>query len=345
MPLRAVGTGPRETMTINPLEAAVVAGELVARQIWFRLPEDRREALRARLLPAADPEARPAVSLARLRQQLRSVVPAGTRMLMVHSSMDGFRLLDEADAMLTGPKAALELLKLLKELAGPDATLCMPTHPLYKGDPGYLYDKSDLLLRYSPRRTPSSVGLLTEFFRREPDALRSAHPLSSLAALGPEAAALLRDNLNDCEPLPHGVDSGYYRFCRAGGLVLGIGVDLLKYLTILHVPEEVADAAWPVRGFFARRRFLVEQENGDDREVVVRERRPEFVRGLSHRRLRREFTAEGFLRETLVDGVRVDTVASGPFLEFVTMRQRKGPYPYYFPALARVGSPPRAVPS
>lgn len=327
---------------MDAVEAGRVAGELAARQVWFRLPERLRVRAQERLRRRGATDHCPVVSGARLREHLQRCVPAASRLLMVHSSSDRFQLADDRGTPLPGPRGALEILGILKALVGSDGTLCMPTHPLYADDPGYLFDKSDLVLRYSPRRTPSSVGLLTELFRRDANSMRSAHPLSSLTARGPDAASLLRDNLNSREPLPHGIDSGYYRFCREGGTVLGLGLDLLKFLTILHVAEEVRDADWPVPGFFYRRRFLVESEKGW-REVLVRERRPEFVRGLSHRRLRRDLLAEGVLRETQVDGVRIDTVDSKSFLEFIMEKQKESPYPYYLPTLARIGTPPRAV--
>lgn len=319
------------------MEAGLTAAEVLTRQVWFRLPEPwtegaRRWSARRRRRPA------PPASLTaeHLAEGLRELLPRPPRLVLVHSSVDRVRLLGRDGRPLAITKAALEIRRVLDELLGAETTLCMPTHPLYKGDPGFLYDKAGLELSYSVSRTPSSVGLLTEFFRRERGTLRSAHPLSALAARGPRAKALLEGNLNEREPLPHGVDSGYFRFCREGGVVLGLGLPPSRYMTVLHVAEEVKDADWPVPGFFRRRRFRVTDEGGGERRVVVRERRPEFVRSLAMQRLCRDVRAEGILREAQIADVPAGVIDARAMLEMMETRQRGGAtYPYVQPGLAR----------
>jgi aminoglycoside 3-N-acetyltransferase len=261
---------------------------------------------------------------------------------MVHSSLEAFRIRDKNDEIMPSTKAALWLTEELTRAVGPQGTVCMPTHPLYPDNPGFMFDKSDLVLSYHVERTPSSVGLLTEMFRRTPGVRRSAHPLSSLAVRGPLAEELLHDNLNDRSPLPHGRDSGYYRFCLRGGGVISLGLGVIKPLTILHVAEEVRDETWPVPGFFYERQFDVRERQGEVRRVVVRERRPEFVRSLALSVVRQDLLREGLLEETVVSGVRSDVVDAYGLLELYEDRQRYSTYPYFLPRLARLGRPPLA---
>jgi aminoglycoside 3-N-acetyltransferase len=262
---------------------------------------------------------------------------------MVHSSLDRLAVVDDGARLPTG-QTALWLLALLREVVGPEGTLCMPTHPWHRDNPGFMFDKSELVLPYSVRKTPSSVGVLTELFRRSVGTLRSRHPLSSLAANGPRARQLLENNLNGREPLPHGRDSGYHRFCELGGRVVSVGIGLLKVLTVLHVAEEVRDETWPVAGFFYRRHFDVEDETGQRARVTVRERRPEFVRALPLRRVRRDLRAEGILVEGEMAGIPIDVVDAKALLEFMREKQRSSPYPYLLPDLARRGKAPRPAP-
>lgn len=236
-------------------------------------------------------------------------------------------------------KAALWLTQELIRAVGPQGTLCMPTHPLYPDNPGFMFDKSELVLSYHIERTPSSVGLLTEMFRRTPGVRRSAHPLSSLAVRGPLAEELLHDNLNDRRPLPHGRDSGYYRFCLRGGGVISLGLGVIKPLTILHVAEEVRDETWPVPGFFYERQFEVREGQSKPRRVVVRERRPEFVRSLALSVARRDMLRLGILEETVISGVRSDVVDARGMLQLYQDKQRYSTYPYFLPRLARLGRP------
>ncbi|MEX0585920.1 MAG: AAC(3) family N-acetyltransferase [Pirellulales bacterium] len=312
--------------------------EVAARQIYWRLPQRARERVTGR----RNSPVKPVVRAAELSPWFDAVAGRFSGLVMVHSSLDAFTLIDERGAPMPAAKAAMWLIGDLTRAVGPGGTLCMPTHPLYTDSPGFMYDKSDLVLTYDPKRTPSSVGLLTELFRRSPGVLRSAHPLSSLAARGPLAEELLADNLNDRRPLPHGRDSGYHRFCLHGGGVIGLGLRVIKPLTILHVAEEVRDETWPVQGFFYERQFNVKQE-GALRRVLVRERRPEFVRSLSLSRVRADLLRQGLLEENSRSSVPTDVVDARGTLAWFNEQQRTSTYPYLMPGIARIGAPPKAA--
>jgi aminoglycoside 3-N-acetyltransferase len=315
-------------------DSLIAAGEVLARQIyWRRTPR----AERATAQPAP-------VHAAELSERLHAIAAsAGNGLLMVHSSADRLNVVEADGSLRRGAEVASWLLRTLLDAAGDRVTLCMPTHPLYKADPGFMFDKSDLVLRYSHRRTPSRVGLLTELFRRQPGTVRSRHPLSSLAARGPRAEALLASDLDGPEPLPHGAQSSYHRFCREGGTAVSIGVAGIKSMTILHVGEEVQDQRWPIPDFFYPRRFEVEEDDGSFRVVTVRERRPEYVRSLALERMRRDLVACRLLREETLGGVRIDSADARGVLEFMLERQADSTYPYLWPSLARLGRSRRAA--
>jgi aminoglycoside N3'-acetyltransferase len=318
--------------------------EVLARQVYWRTPRLASIASRRRSKARRGPkDGVPTVAASELSQRLHEVAARFNGLLMVHSSLDAFRIRDEKGEIMAAVKAALWLTQELTCAVGPQGTLCMPTHPLYPDSPGFMFDKSDLVLRYQVERTPSSVGLLTEIFRRTASVRRSAHPLSSLAVRGLLAEELLHDNLNDRRPLPHGRDSGYYRFCMRGGGVISLGLGVIKPLTILHVAEEVRDEAWPVPGFFYERQFDVREGQNEPRRVVVRERRPEFVRSLALSLVRQDLLREGVLEEAVVGGIRSDVVHAHGLLELYQHKQRHSTYPYFFPRLARLGRPPLAA--
>jgi aminoglycoside 3-N-acetyltransferase len=100
------------------------------------------------------------------------VAPADT--LFVHS--DVRRCLRVA-----GSSRKQKLDTIIQGLADavPDGTLIMPTF-------SYSLCRREI---FDIARTPSTVGVLTEYFRRQPDVRRTADPIFSTAVLGPVPAA------------------------------------------------------------------------------------------------------------------------------------------------------------
>src|SRR3982750_4916607 len=79
------------------------------------------------------------------------------------------------------------ILSLLRDVVGASGTLVFPTYP------NHIISSYEYLSQgavFDVRRTPSYIGLLTEFARRNPGAIRSLHPSKSVCAIGPNAAEL-----------------------------------------------------------------------------------------------------------------------------------------------------------
>ncbi|NND69259.1 MAG: hypothetical protein HKN19_16835, partial [Halioglobus sp.] len=103
--------------------------------------------------------------------------------LMVHSSFNGM--------LPTYQGSALELCQALIEYCGPERTLVMPAFNFgAEGQGAREALKNDP--RFDLRRTPSTMGLLTELFRRSRGVLQSRHPVYRVAALGPRARELVQ---------------------------------------------------------------------------------------------------------------------------------------------------------
>ncbi len=260
-------------------------------------------------------------------------------LVMAHTSVSGLRLTEGANpenACSHGALVAKQLVDDLLELVGEEGSLVMPTHARYQSEDEYgLHADPEHVIRYDPAKTPSAVGLANELFWRRKGVQRSLHPYNMLAACGPMAAELLRDNLNRSKPLPHGIHSGYYRFCQNGGLVISIGVPLGPYLTLIHVAEEVRDEAWPIKNFFEEKRYLV-RVNGCDETHVVRQHRLEYsMFCLCMRKVARDLAGAGILHEATVGTVRVGWADSRRVFEYFMSRNQNSTYPYYWPWLAR----------
>lgn len=312
-------------------DAFFLTAEYTARQIYWRIPSLSTNV--AAKQHATSPQH---VNRAELRAYLSQIgIIAGAR-VMVHSSVQNLALFDEITGnIVNNPIAiAIAILQDLQNLIGPTGTLVMPTHAWYKDDPGYHFNSKDgVVYDYDPLKTPSNVGLMNELFRRLPGAKRSLHPLNTISCLGPDADSLLKDNLNSDKPLPHGVASGYYRLSLTKGIVISIGVPLFKYITVMHVAEDIREQEWPVKSFYRERIFRI-PVCGQVSEWVVRERHPEFARCFCINKFRRDLLREGILHESYIGEVRVDWAHISDVVAYTLQRNANTAYPYYLTSLA-----------
>lgn len=117
-----------------------------------------------------------------------------------------------------------ELIDIMRDLIGPRGNLVMPAFPIDQNP--------DKILKIDS--VPSSTGLLTEIFRRQPDACRSIHLRSSVAAIGPDAAEICaRHHLT---PYPWGADSPYGYLYNVDALLVCVGFIPMGF-TPLHMVE------------------------------------------------------------------------------------------------------------
>jgi aminoglycoside 3-N-acetyltransferase len=86
---------------------------------------------------------------------------------------------------------------------------------------------------FDPDSTPSGVGAISEAVRKSKGAVRSAHPQSSFAALGPDTDFLMADHQLESHL---GEGSPLARLYKQDALVLMIGVGF-RHCTALHLAE------------------------------------------------------------------------------------------------------------
>lgn len=94
---------------------------------------------------------------------------------------------------------------------------------------------------FDPLNTPSAVGKISEVFRRRENALRSLHPVHSVAAIGKDAPYITGGHEN-CET-GCGEGSPYYKLKELKGKIVLLGVDMDRN-TIMHCLEEAIDARY-----------------------------------------------------------------------------------------------------
>ena len=132
------------------------------------------------------------------------------------------------------------VLGALEDAVGPQGLILMPSFNLI--------DEEKRTKVWNVQTTPSTVGWLTEFFRRMPWTYRSDHSSHSVAARGKEAAEFVSGHLI-CEGFKSpwdregwgrtfGTHSPMFRAYQANGKILLLGVDYVSS-TYVHFVEVI----------------------------------------------------------------------------------------------------------
>lgn len=184
-----------------------------------------------------------------LAEQLR--LTAGD-VVYVHSSIDRLHL----------GFPFYRILSLLREIIGEKGTVLFPTYPNLRMS-SYEYLLQNKV--FDVRRTPSYTGLLNEFARRQPHALRSLHPTKSVCAIGPLAHELTATH--QLSPYPYDTCSPYFKLIECGAKIVGLGVST-RNLSFVYCTDDALKEAFPVR-VYHKRAFEVECVNYEGRTERV----------------------------------------------------------------------------
>jgi len=127
-----------------------------------------------------------------------------------------------------GVNSSVELCRMiyeaLREVIGREGTLVVPCFSYSFGS-----DKSNP--RFDVKKTPSTCGSFTEYVRKLPQAIRSADPMFSIAAIGLSATELASDADSEC----FGERSFWRRFLDRNGMIVNLNFDAGS--TFIHFIE------------------------------------------------------------------------------------------------------------
>jgi aminoglycoside 3-N-acetyltransferase len=122
------------------------------------------------------------------------------------------------------------VMKMIFSALGKEGTLLMPAHT----QKSLQRNQSK---EFSAKDTPTDAGVLSEFFRKMPNVIRSVHPTHSVCAYGPYAKDLLERHKLDSTPF--GPNSPYTLLSQIGGQILYLGEDINTNFSIHAVEEKL----------------------------------------------------------------------------------------------------------
>ncbi|MCX5556763.1 aminoglycoside N(3)-acetyltransferase [Streptomyces sp. NBC_00038] len=197
------------------------------------------------------PPTGPLVTRGTVSAQLLSLGVRPGETLLLHSSLSSL-------GWVCG--GAVAVVQGLLDTLGPDGTLVVPTQSGDLSDPA-LWSNPPVpeewwsairaaMPAYDPLVTPArGVGVIPETVRTWPGALRSAHPQTSFAAIGPGAAAVVEGHAPDCRL---GERSPLARLEEMGArvLLLGAGYDTCTafHLAEYRIPSPLVEVGRPSPG-------------------------------------------------------------------------------------------------
>ncbi|MDH3216298.1 MAG: AAC(3) family N-acetyltransferase [Candidatus Krumholzibacteria bacterium] len=186
--------------------------------LWQRMQRVKRDFELRRI------KSQTSVTKEQLVRDLRALGLKREDLLFIHSSLRSLGFVEG------GPDTVIEA---LLEVVGDEGTLLFPTFTIHGSMKETLASEEFI---FDPVNSPSTVGKITEIFRRRPGVRRSHHPTHSVAAMGPLAEELTRTHLKDGTNF--GAGSPFGKMLEHGGKVVGLGINFGP-VTYYHVYEDL----------------------------------------------------------------------------------------------------------
>lgn len=235
--------------------------------------------------------------------------------ILVHSSLSRIGHLKD------GPKT---LVDALLNTVGDEGTVLMPTSPNNVYQLNYIRNTPffDVL------NSPSKTGAITEYFRKLPNAARSAHPTEPVSAIGSKATYFTKDHFNQLTP--YNENSPFYRVSEQGGKILYIGVTLSMAGTNLHTLEDAVDFKFPV---YYDEVFEIDviDAGGEKHKVKTKVHNPEYSKKRKCDDLIPMFEKEGVLQKCKVGEADTLLVDAKGFLAVMIRQYQENGVTMYTP--------------
>jgi aminoglycoside 3-N-acetyltransferase len=165
------------------------------------------------------------VSKARIIRDLKKLGICDGDVLYVHSSLKSIGFVQG------GPDAVIDA---MIEAVGSNGTLVLPAFSLT----GSMLETVRSGRIFDPKKTPCTIGLIPETFRRKQGVFRSIHPTHSVCAYGAKAERITSAH-HMCKTT-FGEGTPHWKMIKLNAKLMGLGVDLGP-VTFYHTFEDITD--------------------------------------------------------------------------------------------------------
>jgi len=213
-------------------------------------------------------------------------------------------LLHSAYAAHHGFRGSVEALTdVFIDAVGPSGHLLMVSLPYRSSSLQYLEQQTR---PFDVRRTPSMMGLVSEFFRRRPDVLRSLHPTHPVLVRGPRAEWYVAGHENCLYPC--GPDTPFARLAEDDGMAVFLNVPFATF-TFFHHLEHLVSAELPFRLYTDTPRHVpVIDRDGRPASVDTYVYAPEAIRRRRFEVLERALRRRDLIVRRRIGNTRIEAI-------------------------------------
>ena len=161
------------------------------------------------------------ISSTEIENSLRTAGLEKGDICMLHSKLTDIGVPDRS--LLRSKQLLPSLISCFENVLGREGTLVIPSF-------SYSFCKGEI---FDQQNTPTTVGVLNEYFRKQEGTIRSSHPIFSVCARGPAAKDIVRVDDDS-----FGSNSCFGNITRLNGKILTFGTDL-RHATYFHYPEQI----------------------------------------------------------------------------------------------------------
>lgn len=230
---------------------------------------------------------------------------------------------------------AEQLTDVFIDVLGPDGTLLMVSLPYRGSSLEYL----QRINQFDVRKAPSMMGLVSEYFRRRPQVLRSLHPTHPILALGAKAEWVVADH-ESCL-FPCGPGTPFEKLIALDGKVVFFNVPFATF-TFFHYLEHLVSSRLPFP-LYSERPFDVPviKRNGERGTVRTFVFSLEAIRRRRFQRLEDELFRRGLIARRRIGNSQLLAIRVRDAVTCVEEMSRQGQYFYEFDDLTM----PRVAPA